>query len=84
MIKISNPKNKKNIVLKNVKRIKYPDFYKALITQPVAEKLNLDLDLPLIEIIEIKKNKSFVAEKAKIYSEEKNSFKGTSRFSQNF
>ena len=71
LIKISNPKNKKDIVLKNVKRIKYPDFYKALITQPVAEKLNLDLDLPLIEIIEIKKNKSFVAEKAKIYSEEK-------------
>ena len=28
-------------------------------------------NLPLLEIIEIKKNKSFVAEKAKIYNEEK-------------
>mgnify|MGYP001247519828 CR=1 FL=1 len=71
LIKISNPKNKQSIVLQNIKRIKYPDFYKVLITKPVANKLNLDLDLPLIEIIEIKKNKSFVAEKAKIYSEEK-------------
>ena len=71
LIKISNPKNKKSIVLQNIKRIKYPDFYKVLITKPVAEELNLNLDLPLIEIIEIKKNKSFVAKKAKIYSEEK-------------
>ena len=42
-----------------------------MITKPVAEKLNLDPNLPLLEIIEVKKNKSFVAEKAKIYNEEK-------------
>ena len=71
LLKIINPKNKKSVVLKNVKRIKYPDFYKVLITEPVAKKLDLDLDLPLLEIIEIKKNKSFVAKKAKIYNEEK-------------
>ncbi len=71
MVKIINPKNKENIVLKNVKRIKYPDFYKILITNSVAEKLDLDTDLPILEIIEIKKNKSFVAKKAKIYNEEK-------------
>ena len=71
MIKIINPKNNETIVLKNIKRIKYPDFYKILITKPVAEKLNLDPNLPLLEIIEVKKNKSFVAEKAKIYNEEK-------------
>ena len=71
LIKISNPKNKESIVLKNVKRIRYPDFYKILITKPVAEKLDLNLQLPIIEIIEIKKNKSFIAKKAKIYNEEK-------------
>ena len=71
LVKISNPKNKESLVLKNIKRIKYPEFYKILITQPVAEKLNLNKDLPIIEIIEIKKNKSFVAKKAKIYNEEK-------------
>ena len=34
-------------------------------------KLNIRKDLPLIEVLEIKKNKSFIAEKAKIYKEEK-------------
>jgi rare lipoprotein A (peptidoglycan hydrolase) len=71
LIKIINPKNKESIVLKNVKRIKYPDFYKILISEPVAKKLNLSLDFPFLEIIEIRKNKSFVAKKAKIYNEEK-------------
>jgi hypothetical protein len=71
LVKIINPKNNEAIVLKNVKRIKYPDFYKVLITKPVAEKLSLDFNLPLLEIIEIKKNKSFVAQKAKMYNEEK-------------
>ena len=72
LIKIINPKNKESIVLKNNKRIRYPDFYKIIITEPVAKKLNLKLNLPILEISEIKKNKSFVAKKAKIYSEEKN------------
>ena len=71
LIKISNPKNKESIVLKNVKRIRYPDFYKILITESVAKKLNLNSELPILEIMEIRKNKSFVAKKAKIFNEEK-------------
>ena len=71
LIKIINPKNNESLVLKNIKRIKYPDFYKILISEPVAKKLELNPELPLLEIIEIKKNKSFVAEKAKIFKEEK-------------
>jgi uncharacterized membrane-anchored protein len=71
LIKLINPKNKKTLVLKNTKKIKYPDFYKILITQSVAKKLNIDNELPLIEILEVKKNKSFIAEKAKIYQEER-------------
>ena len=71
LLKITNPINKKSLVLKNIKRIKYPDFYKLLITKPVADKLDLDLKLPILEITEIRKNKSFIAQKAKIYNEEK-------------
>ena len=71
LIKIINPKNNKSIILKNIKRIKYPDFYKILITKPIMDKLQLSADLPILEILEIKKNKLFVAEKAKIYNEEK-------------
>ncbi len=71
LIKLINPKTKENLVLKNLKKTKYPEFYKILITKSVAEKLNIDNELPIIEILEIKKNKSFIAEKAKIYQEEK-------------
>ena len=71
LIKLINPKTNETLVLKNIKKIQYPDFYKILITKPVAIKLNLDNKLPLIEVLEIKKNKSFIAEKAKIYQEEK-------------
>tara|TARA_B100001564_G_C20625817_1_gene664617 strand:- start:813 stop:1562 length:750 start_codon:yes stop_codon:yes gene_type:complete len=71
MIRLINPKTKDSIVLKNLKKIKYPEFYKILITKEVASKLNIDENLPLVEVLEIRKNKSFVAEKAKIFNEEK-------------
>ncbi len=70
LIKLINPKTKESIVLKNLKKIDYPDFYKILITKPVAVKLKIDKELPLIEILEIKKNKSFIAKRAKIFEEE--------------
>ena len=71
LIKLINPINNKSVILLNTKKIGYPDFYKVLITKPVAEELKLDKNLPFIEVLEVKKNKSFVAEKTKIYSEEK-------------
>ena len=71
LIKLINPNTKESLVLKNMKIIKYPEFYKILISNPVAEKLNINYELPLIEILEIKKNKSFVAKKAKVFNEEK-------------
>ena len=71
LIRLTNPKNKKTLTLKNIKRIRYPVFYKILITKAVAKELNLNTDLPVIEIIEIRKNKSFIAKKAKIFNEEK-------------
>ena len=70
LIKITNIKTNDSIILKNSKRFEYPEFYKILITKPVADELNLEKDLPLVEIIEVKKNKSFVAKKTKIFKEE--------------
>ena len=43
---------------------------KILITKAVADELNLKADLPLVEVIELKKNKSFIAKEAKIFKEE--------------
>ena len=70
LIKIINIKTNDSIILKINKRFDYPEFYKLIITQPVADELNLQKDLPLIEVIEVKKNKSFVAKKTKIFKEE--------------
>ena len=70
LVKIINTKTNDSIILKINKRFDYPEFYKLIITQPVADELNLQKDLPLIEVIEVKKNKSFVAKKTKIFKEE--------------
>ena len=71
LIRIINPITKNSIVLKNTKKINYPNFYKIIITKPVADKLKISTEIPLVEIIEIKKNKSFIAKKAKIFNEER-------------
>ena len=47
---VNNPKNNKNIILKNIKRIKYPEFYKILITKPIMDELDLSVDLPILKI----------------------------------
>ena len=74
LIKIINLKTNDSIILKNTKKLNYPEFYAILITKSVAEKLNLSPSSPLVEILEVKKNKSFVAKKTKIYNEEKKIF----------
>ena len=53
LIKIINPKTKEYLILKNLKKTEYPDFYKILITKPVVDKLNINSELPLVEILEI-------------------------------
>tara|TARA_B100000780_G_C21083041_1_gene436229 strand:- start:662 stop:1393 length:732 start_codon:yes stop_codon:yes gene_type:complete len=71
-VKIVNPNNNKSIILRITKKTKYPEFYQILITEKVANKLNLDFAAPYVELQEIKKNKSFIAKKAKTFNEEKN------------
>ena len=55
MIKLTNPRNGKYLVLKNNYKIKYPEFFKILITEGLAEKLEINKDIPYVEIEEIKK-----------------------------
>ena len=69
-IKIINVKTNDTIILKNNKRFDYPDFYKILITESVADKLNLKSDFPIVEIIEERENKSSIAKTTKIFKEE--------------
>ncbi len=67
---ITNPRNNKSITLKVSKKVKYPDFFKALVTKKVSQELELNPDLPFVDIQERVRNKSFVAKKAVTFSEE--------------
>ena len=71
LLKITNPKNGKNIILKNSFKLDYPDFYKVLITKTISDQIELNQNFPYVEIEELKKNKSFIAKKAETHDEEK-------------
>jgi len=63
-VRILNPTNKIFMEAIINKKTKYDNFYKILISKNIAEKLNLDLNFPFVEVLEIKLNKSFIAKKA--------------------
>ena len=46
------------------KKINYSPFYKILLSQRVADELELNKEMPFVDVIERKKNKSFVAKVA--------------------
>lgn len=71
-IKIINPANSKVIETKIYKKANYPKIFTIVVSERVATILDLDLDNPLVEVIEVKKNKTFIAKKTNIYEEEKN------------
>ena len=72
IVKITNPKNNKSLIA-NVKsnKVKFSDFYNSIISERIAETLNLDIDEPYLEITLVSKNSTFVAKKSKTFDEEK-------------
>ena len=71
-VKIINPINSKTIVTKVSKKANYPGIFNVVISKKIASILNLDLNNPYVELIEVKKNKTFIAKKSNIFEEEKN------------
>ena len=71
-IKIINPINSKIIETKIYRKSSYPKIFNSVISKKIATILELDLNNPYVEIIETKKNKTFIAKKSNIFEEEKN------------
>ena len=71
-IMITNPFNSKTIKTKIYKKADYPVLFNALISKKIATDLELDVNNPYIEILEIKKNRTFVAKEGDMFDEEKN------------
>ena len=71
-VKIINPDNSKVVETKIYKKANYPKIFNVVVSKKIASILELDINNPYVEIIEIKKNKTFVAKKANTAEEEKN------------
>ena len=70
-IKIINPDNSKFIETKIYKKADYPKIFNVVISRKIASFLELDFNNPYVEIIETKKNKTFIAKKSEMFEEEK-------------
>jgi len=71
-IKIINPENSKTILTNVHKRAKYENIFSIAISDKIAKILELDIDNPYVEVLEVKKNKKFIAKEGKTFEEEKN------------
>jgi len=71
-VKITNILNNKSLVAKVGKNSNYPLFNNSVISKRIADEIDLNIDEPYIEIIEIPGSSMFVAKKAKTFDEEKN------------
>jgi len=70
-LKIINPVNSKFVETKVYKNANYPKIFNIVISNEIASILELDSDNPYVEVIEVKKNKIFVAKKTNTFEEEK-------------
>ena len=71
-VKITNPLNGKSLIAEvKSNRVKFSPFYNSVITQRIAEELELDLDEPYIDIILISKNSTYIAKKLKLLKKKK-------------
>ena len=71
-VKITNPSNGKTLIAEvKSNRVKFSAFYNSIITQRIAEELELNLNEPYIDIILISKNSTYIAKKTKTFEEEK-------------
>ena len=70
-VKITNILNNMSLIATVGKNSKYPSFNNSVLSLRIAKELELDIDEPYVEILEIIENSIFIAKKAKTYEEEK-------------
>ena len=71
-VKITNPDNGKSLIAEvRSNKVKFSNFYNSIITDRIADTLELNLNEPYIKIVLISKNSTFIAKKAKTFEEEK-------------
>ena len=71
LVRIVNVDMYRTNYFKNSKRFQFPDFYKILITEPVASKINLNYELPLVEVSVLKKINLLLLKRLKFIKKKK-------------
>ncbi len=71
-IKIINPINEKFVETKVSNNASFPKIFSVVISKKIATILEIDISNPFVEILEVKRNKTFVAKKSNTFDEEKN------------
>ena len=56
LVQITNPVNKKSIIIEVSKRAQYPTFYTILLTKKISDDLEIDEEYPFVEIEQKVKN----------------------------
>lgn len=71
MVKITNPINGLSLIAEvKSNKIKFSNFYNAVLSDRIAQTLELDEKEPYINIVLISKDSTFIAKKAKTFEEE--------------
>ncbi len=71
-VKITNPKNGKFLIAEvKSNRQKFSNFYNSILSQRIADELELDYSEPFIEIVLVSKDSAFIAKKSKMFEEER-------------
>ena len=72
LVKITNPLNDKSLIAEiKSNRVKFSNFYNSIITNRIAETLEINPNEPYIEIVLISKDTTFIAGQTKTFEEEK-------------
>ena len=71
MVKITNPINGLSLIAEvKSNKIKFSNFYNSVLSDRIAQTLELDENEPYINIVLISKDSTFIAKKAKTFEEE--------------
>ena len=71
MVKITNPINGLSLIAEvKSNKVKFSNFYNAVLSDRIAQTLELDENEPYINIVLISKDSTFIAKKAKTFVEE--------------
>jgi len=72
LITIINPETLKVVETKIFKKANYPKIFNIVLSRKIATVLELDMNNPYVEVLEVKQNKTFIAKEGNTFKEEKN------------